>query len=81
MASITKDEFKKAVTRAFEERGYTRVRISMSLFGMQCGVTYRQEGEFGKQEAHVYFKEKDGRRYLDVCQENGIDWERDIPEV
>jgi len=80
MEKLTKDEFKSAVMTAFEEKGYTKTKISMALFGMQCGVTYHQEGFPFKQEAHGSLREKGGKRYLHIEQKNGVEWDWEIPE-
>lgn len=74
MSKITKEEFKNTVLAAFEEKGYTKIKISMSLFGMQCDVSYHQEGVFGKQEAHAFLKETNGKQLIAIEQKNGIDW-------
>jgi len=80
MSKISKAEFKKAVLTAIEEKGYSKVKISMAIFGMQCEVTYHQEGSFGKQEARADIKEKDGRQFIRIEQKNGINWEWEIKE-
>lgn len=80
MSKITKDEFKNAVIAAFEERGYSKIKISMSFFGMQCDISYHQDGVFGKQEAHACLKESGGKQLIAIEQKNGIDWSQELPE-
>ena len=50
----------------------------MALFGMQCSVSYRKKGTFGKQDAHVWLKQKGNKQYLDVEQKDGIAWTWEI---
>lgn len=80
MSKISKDEFKKAVLTAFAERGYSKVKISMALFGLQGDVSFHRDGVLGKQEAKTSVKEKDGRLFLEIEQKDGTDWEWEIKE-
>ena len=75
---MTRDEFKGVVQESLERRGCTKIKVGLSIFGLQGEATFKEEGFPFKREAHVWYKEKDGREYLFFEAKDGMTWEDDI---
>ena len=71
--SITKDEFEKAVRSLFESHGYTKIRITRHLFGMQMDVSAKSETG-SKRQFECMPEHKHGQDYVAVKKVGSPDW-------
>jgi hypothetical protein len=70
---MTKDEFEKAVRSLFESHGYTKIRITRHLFGMQMDVSAKSETG-SKRQFECMPEHKHGKDYVTVKKGGSPDW-------
>lgn len=75
---MDRKEFKQAVIDSLERRGCTKVKVSLSIVGLQGSATFHEEGFLFKREADVWYKERDGKAYLSFECKDGTTWKDEI---
>lgn len=71
---MDRKEFKQAVYDSLERKGCTRIKVDLSIFGLQGEARFHQEGFPFKREAHAWYKDKDGKQYLKFEAKDGEEW-------
>ena len=71
--SMTKNEFEKAVRSLFESHGYTKIKITRHLFGMQMDVSAKSKTG-SKRRFGCMLKHKHGKDYIAVKKVGRLDW-------
>ena len=71
--TMTKDEFEKAVRSLFESHGYTKIKITRHLFGMQMDVSAKSKTG-SKRQFECMPEHKHGKDYIAVKRVGSLDW-------